>query len=846
MADTTLSVDVDTKQANSALEGLKAAFLGLISIATLKALADFSDGITNINNRIKSLAPDLDAANKNFDAIVGIAISARAPLSDVAGLFTKLQVTTRDLGISTRDVARITETLTKAMAISGTSTVEAQSAMYQFNQALALGVFQGNDLHSMLQTMPKIMQGFADSIGVPLGALRDLGSTGSITAQMVVKYLKGISDQVDKDFANLSPTFAGSFNTLKTSASVAFNEFEKNTQTGQNLALSIEYIAMQIYKLSKNVDAVVTPLRYLVEIGLALLAFTAVGRIFEAIGGAIAGVGAAATNTVTAARGLMTTFEATWQLISKFVQGLLPSFQIFIQALGTRFGYLTSQVGALTASLTTLGAGVLAFLGLDKFFDKFSKKEEIASVKEELANFRKEMADAAKQTEDSAKADALKTYQQEKVKYATSLATLASRQQTDVLKDNLDRVKDKLKFDAEQIILAGEFTNKSKDQIEIDTALRDLNYEKLDSIRKLTQEQEKLRKELTNPELLQGENAGNQVKIIQNRIAVIGQQIVKERELYDQQAKSLPSYITALQSAKLLEENRRITTEQTIKQIEEQIAQSQKLGDSLRSISDQKISIDFEAGQRGRGNVEKQIETIKENARKAALEAGRAFSQAFADTGDGLTPERAQELEKGLQKITDGYKKIADQQVNNLKASREWDTGWKEAFANYTENAQNAAEQARTYFETFTKGFEDALVKFVETGKLSFKDLANSIIADFIRIQVRQQLSSQTGLLAGLFSFGKSLFGLAAGGPTNANQPYIVGEQGPELFVPRTAGTIVPNNQLSSAAPMVTNVSYSISAVDASSFRQLVAQDPQFIYNITEVGRRSVPSRRLA
>ena len=88
MADTTLSVDVDTKQANSALEGLKAAFLGLISIATLKALADFSDGITNINNRIKSLAPDLDAANKNFDAIVGIAISARAPLSDVAAYNT--------------------------------------------------------------------------------------------------------------------------------------------------------------------------------------------------------------------------------------------------------------------------------------------------------------------------------------------------------------------------------------------------------------------------------------------------------------------------------------------------------------------------------------------------------------------------------------------------------------------------------------------------------------------------------------------------------------------------------------------------------------------------------------
>jgi hypothetical protein len=76
--------------------------------------------------------------------------------------------------------------------------------------------------------------------------------------------------------------------------------------------------------------------------------------------------------------------------------------------------------------------------------------------------------------------------------------------------------------------------------------------------------------------------------------------------------------------------------------------------------------------------------------------------------------------------------------------------------------------------------------------------------------------------------------------------PYVVGERGPELFVPGAAGNIIPNNQLGGNAPVMQNlttVNYSIQAVDASSFRSLVARDPQFIYSVTEKGRRSQPTR---
>ena len=140
---------------------------------------------------------------------------------------------------------------------------------------------------------------------------------------------------------------------------------------------------------------------------------------------------------------------------------------------------------------------------------------------------------------------------------------------------------------------------------------------------------------------------------------------------------------------------------------------------------------------------------------------------------------------------------------------------------------------------------EDAFVQFAQTGKLSFKSLANSIIADLIRIAVRRAIVAAIGGPLG------SLFGMANGGSAMAGTPYMVGERGPELFVPSSAGKIVPNNVLSGSAAGQgavngggqTVVNYNIQAVDASSFRSLVAKDPSFIYAVTEQGRRSQPTR---
>jgi phage-related minor tail protein len=90
-----------------------------------------------------------------------------------------------------------------------------------------------------------------------------------------------------------------------------------------------------------------------------------------------------------------------------------------------------------------------------------------------------------------------------------------------------------------------------------------------------------------------------------------------------------------------------------------------------------------------------------------------------------------------------------------------------------------------------------------------------------------------------IFSAIMGVPGRASGGPVMGNTPYMVGEKGPELFVPSSSGNIVPNGQLGG-----TNVSYTINAVDAASFRQMLAREPEFLYAVTEKGRSSVPAGR--
>lgn len=159
-------------------------------------------------------------------------------------------------------------------------------------------------------------------------------------------------------------------------------------------------------------------------------------------------------------------------------------------------------------------------------------------------------------------------------------------------------------------------------------------------------------------------------------------------------------------------------------------------------------------------------------------------------------------------------------------------------------------------FDSVLGNMTGALDRFVTTGKLSFKDLTRSIIQDMIRIQLRAQMIS---LFSSMFSrtfgggfgtgnrFGNQDLGgfLAEGGPANANTPYIVGERGPELFVPRSSGTVIPNNQINNMMGSTTNVTNNyINAIDTKSFEDRLLNSSNAIWAANQYANKSLAVNR--
>jgi lambda family phage tail tape measure protein len=136
-----------------------------------------------------------------------------------------------------------------------------------------------------------------------------------------------------------------------------------------------------------------------------------------------------------------------------------------------------------------------------------------------------------------------------------------------------------------------------------------------------------------------------------------------------------------------------------------------------------------------------------------------------------------------------------------------------------------------------------AVDNFIETGKFSFKDFARSVIADLGAMIAKAMIFNAIKTVFG--SFG--IPGLAAGGPAQAGKPYMVGEQGPELFVPKQSGTVIPNNKLGSgtgsqAQPTnVTNNVYNISAVDAKSVAQLFYENRKTMLGTMNIAQKELP-----
>ncbi len=239
------------------------------------------------------------------------------------------------------------------------------------------------------------------------------------------------------------------------------------------------------------------------------------------------------------------------------------------------------------------------------------------------------------------------------------------------------------------------------------------------------------------------------------------------------------------------------------------------------------------------------------------LEVERAIEQAKR-SGKPLDEQAIADLRTKTEE-TIALAQAQMQQRRDIERSAEF--GATKAMQAYVDSATNAAAQVQNALANAFKGAEDALVNFVKTGKLDFKSLADSIITDLIRIQAKQVItslvgsgsggsgntSSSGGLLNGIGGFFKSLLGFADGGDPPVGVPSIVGENGPELFIPKSAGTIIPNGA-SGGSGATFHQTFQINAPNATAetvgqiralMPALLAENKRAVVGIVQASARS-------
>jgi hypothetical protein len=192
---------------------------------------------------------------------------------------------------------------------------------------------------------------------------------------------------------------------------------------------------------------------------------------------------------------------------------------------------------------------------------------------------------------------------------------------------------------------------------------------------------------------------------------------------------------------------------------------------------------------------------------------------------------------------------LARTQLNLIRQTREG--GLLEGFFNAMDvmgrNALTEFERGQQVFQSVIGNMEAAIDNFVRTGKLSFKDLARSIIQELIAIQMKAaalkflQFMFGSPYIPGSANFvGPMPPGRASGGDVSGRTPYLVGERGPELFVPRSDGSIIPNHALSSMGN-VTNVTNNyINAIDTKSFEDRLLGSSSAIWAANQYASKSL------
>jgi tape measure domain-containing protein len=276
--ETTVKVRVDSQEAERALGRLNTALSSLAAIVPIAAFVEFADSITNVNNKLKQVTGTGAEFGRVQKQLYAIANQTGSAIADTTTLYQKMSLAQNTAGLSGAGVIKMTELVSKQMATVGMTTQESAAFLTQFGQAMASGRLQGDEFRSMMETNVPMMKMLANSMGVTIGQLKNLGSDGKITAKDLADAFIKSTAEIEKAAGQIEMTIGKAFVVLKNNAMQAFGEMESGS-------LVVKGITEAILLLANNLtEAIRLAIAFVVALAVSKLA--SIARGVDGISGA--------------------------------------------------------------------------------------------------------------------------------------------------------------------------------------------------------------------------------------------------------------------------------------------------------------------------------------------------------------------------------------------------------------------------------------------------------------------------------------------------------------------------------------------------------------------------------
>lgn len=239
-----------TSQTNALGTSMQALAGYMAGVVTVSAAINKIDAYTNLQNRLKLVTNSQQELNKAMNDTFGIAQRSYQTWDSVVQVYQRFSDNAKTLGINMEQTAKLTETVSKAVAVSGASTQAAEAALTQFGQALASGTLRGEELNSILEQTPALAKAIAQGIGITVGQLRAVAAEGKITGEVLVDALTKSADSVEQLFAKTDVTISQSIGLLSNELTKFIGEAGQSSGAANLLAGSIKLLSENLSLLA--------------------------------------------------------------------------------------------------------------------------------------------------------------------------------------------------------------------------------------------------------------------------------------------------------------------------------------------------------------------------------------------------------------------------------------------------------------------------------------------------------------------------------------------------------------------------------------------------------------------